>query len=114
LDEVHASVLARFAHEIGRGQVKVLRARSEAAEAEFDDNQLDWAWIDGDHRYDAVKADLEAFARVVRPGGYLAGDDYTIDWWGNDVIRAVDEFVAAGRGTVEIIGKQHFLIKLSV
>jgi Methyltransferase domain len=113
LDEVHASVLARFAEEIERGQVKVLRARSDAATAEFDENQLDWAWIDGDHTYDAVKGDLDAFARIVRPGGYLAGDDYIVDWWRDDVIRAVDEFVAAGRGTVEIIGRQHFLIRLS-
>jgi hypothetical protein len=113
MDAVHASVLARFAGEIERGQVKVIRSRSEEVVGELADGQLDWAWIDGDHTYEAVKADLERFARIVKPGGYLVGDDYTLGWWGDGVIRAVDEFAAAGRGRLEIIGELHFVIELT-
>ncbi len=112
MDAIYESVLQRFAPQIERGQVKVMRSRSGQVAAEFADGQLDWAWIDGDHTYEAVKADLESFARIVRPAGYLAGDDYMLGWWGDGVIRAVDEFVASGRGRLELIGEQHYLIKL--
>jgi hypothetical protein len=37
---------------------------------------FDWIYIDGDHRYEAVLADLRGAWRVVRPGGTIAGDDY--------------------------------------
>jgi hypothetical protein len=113
MDAIHASVLARFARQIERGQVKVIRSRSEGVAGELAEGQLDWAWIDGDHTYEAVKDDLERFARIVKPGGYLAGDDYTFGWWGDGVIRAVDEFAASGRGRLEIVGDLHFLIELT-
>jgi Methyltransferase domain len=113
MDAVHARVLDRFRREIDAGAVEVLRARSQDAESALAGARLDWAWIDGDHTYEAVKADLERFSRIVKPGGCLAGDDYVLGWWGNGVIRAVDEFVAEGRGTLERIGRQHFLIHLA-
>jgi len=36
----------------------------------------------------------KSFAKV-RAGGLIAGDDYRVaGWWGNDVVRAVNEFLA--------------------
>jgi cephalosporin hydroxylase len=39
---------------------------------------LDLLFIDGDHRYEAVKADFEAYWRLVRPGGIIAFHDIGI------------------------------------
>jgi cephalosporin hydroxylase len=36
---------------------------------------LDLLFIDGDHHYEAVKADFEAYWRLVRPGGIVAFHD---------------------------------------
>jgi predicted O-methyltransferase YrrM len=113
MDDIHATVVERFRAAINGGSVEVVRARSEDAETIFADGQLDWAWIDADHTYEAVRADLQRFSRLVRPGGYIAGDDYLLGWWGDGVIRAVDEFVSEGRGRLERIGRQHFLIHLA-
>jgi predicted O-methyltransferase YrrM len=69
-------------------------------------------WLDGDHSYEGVKADLEHLSRSLRPGGLIAGDDYTAGgWWGDGVIRAVDEFAASGRGRLTVVGL-HFLLRL--
>lgn len=38
-------------------------------------DELDFAFIDGDHRYEAVLADLRAWWPKVRPGGWLFGHD---------------------------------------
>jgi SAM-dependent methyltransferase len=110
MDAVFEAVRRRFAREIERGQVQVQRKRSEEAAAGFAEGSLDWVYIDGDHTYEAVKADLDGWFRTVRPGGYLAGDDYgDPGWWGDGVTRAVDEF--APHGELRIIGSQFLLRK---
>jgi hypothetical protein len=64
---------------------------SVAGSKMFRNASLDWVYIDADHHYDSVKADLWAWFPKVRPGGILAGHDYTNEFgWG--VKRAVDEF----------------------
>jgi predicted O-methyltransferase YrrM len=55
----------------------------------YKDDSLDFVFIDGDHRYECVKADIEAWVPKVRSGGIIAGHDYG---WCTDVRRAVHEF----------------------
>jgi SAM-dependent methyltransferase len=96
LDEIYEGVLVRFAKEIEEGTVVVHRMTSDEVVAEFDDESVDWVYVDGDHHYLAVKADLEAWYPKLRPGGILGGDDFGLDdkWWGDGVTRAVREFAA--------------------
>ena len=53
----------------------------------YTDKSLDFVFIDGDHRYKFVKADILAWLPKVKSGGILAGHDYALD----DVNRAVHE-----------------------
>ena len=54
----------------------------------IEDASLDAVFVDGDHSYAAVRADLEFWWKKVRVGGQLLGDDF----WMKDVERAVEEF----------------------
>ena len=56
-------------------RVAFMRARSPEIARYFPDGSLDVVLIDGDHSYEATKADIVAWRRKVRPGGWLAGDD---------------------------------------
>lgn len=97
MDDRHAGVLARFAAEIRRGQVSVHRGTSVDVLAGFDDETLDWVYIDGNHLYEFVAQDLELSLRKTRPGGLVTGDDYREGgWWEGGVKRAVDELAATG------------------
>jgi predicted O-methyltransferase YrrM len=49
----------------------------------------DFIFIDADHSYEAVRADIAAWRRRLVPGGLIAGHDYDAHWPG--VMRAVDE-----------------------
>jgi len=54
--------------------------------------ELDFAYIDADHRYKGVKEDIENFYPLIKKGGMLAGDDFwNVEGYG--VIQAVIEFV---------------------
>jgi hypothetical protein len=50
---------------------------SVAVAATYEDESLDFVFIDGDHRYEHVKADIEAWWPKVKPGGYIGGHDST-------------------------------------
>lgn len=51
--------------------------------------RIDMIFIDGDHRYEAVKNDINLALGMVRAGGIISGHDYCPEWSG--VKRAVDE-----------------------
>ncbi|MDQ6811903.1 MAG: glycosyltransferase [Actinomycetota bacterium] len=112
MDRVYESVLERFKNEIDAGQVVVRREPSVGAAEAFKEGALDWVYLDGDHTYDAVRADLAAYWRVVKPGGILAGDDYgEAGWWEDGVTRAVDEFSDAHGVDLAVIGSQFLFRK---
>jgi len=73
--------------------VQVWRLPSVEAAKQFEEESLDFVFIDGDHSYTAVKADIIAWLPRVRTGGILAGHDYYQRWPG--VVRAVDELLGA-------------------
>ncbi len=53
--------------------------------ARFADRSLDFVYLDGSHTYDDVDLDIRSWRPKIKPGGFLAGDDYS--WEG--VERAV-------------------------
>ena len=59
----------------------------ECAE-QFEDDSVDFIFIDADHSYDAVNKDIRAWSPKVRKGGMISGHDY---FNSNGVKRAVDE-----------------------
>lgn len=59
-----------------------------------------FVYIDGDHEYESVRGDIEAWWPHVQPGGIFAGHDYMPDH--GPVVRAVDEFAAAHGLTVHL------------
>jgi hypothetical protein len=74
---------------MGLGEINIIPNKSEAAYSYFEDNSIDFLYIDGSHRYKHVVKDIDAYYPKVRPGGIISGHDYDKDFDG--VIRAVDE-----------------------
>ena len=56
--------------------VEIVVDFSVRAAKQFKDGYFDFVYIDADHSYDGVTADLEAWYPKVRKGGMLAGHDY--------------------------------------
>ncbi len=73
-------------------QVLPLKTASIEAAKQFEDNSLDFVHIDASHDYENVLADIIAWYPKVKPGGFITGDDYVINWGG--VIQAVNEYFA--------------------
>ena len=88
-------VRARIVAEIASGQVELHRALSTDAARDFSAPYFDWVYVDANHQYDFVMRDLDAYLPLIKPGGFLAGDDFGRHRMGdNGVERAVREFLA--------------------
>jgi len=78
--------------------------RKESLQTTNDDipnNILDCVFIDGDHSYAAVLADLQFWWEKVRHGGQVLGDDY----WMEEVARAVHDFAEQKGLTVDFLSR---------
>ncbi|CAE06945.1 class I SAM-dependent methyltransferase [Parasynechococcus marenigrum] len=73
---------------------RVMISRKSSLEAihDFADSSLDFAYIDGDHSYQAVSQDLNLWWPKVKHRGLLVGDDYKFKFPG--VMKAIEEFQA--------------------
>ena len=60
----------------------------------FEDDSIDFLFIDGDHRYEGVKRDLQLWFPKIKNGGIISGHDYDEPSCG--VRKAVDEYFAFG------------------
>jgi hypothetical protein len=85
--EFFAETMDRMRHYPTRGQV----LKMDSVEAISEMQELDFAFIDGDHSCDGCRRDVQAYWEIVHPGGILCGHDYDKqDTPG--VKNAVDEF----------------------
>lgn len=55
---------------------KLIRKSSMDALEDFDDQSLDFVYIDGDHRFRYIAEDLTEWYKKVRSGGVISGHDY--------------------------------------
>ena len=82
---------------IYEGRFALVCGTSQGAAEVFHDDQIDFAYIDGDHRYSHVLWDLKHWWPKIKPGGILAGHDWAqpgeAHTWAGEVQRALQVFL---------------------
>ena len=111
MDMIHQGVVSRFARA---SNITIHRKPSAQAVGGFPDRSFDWIYIDGDHSYKSVLEDLRLWSAKVKPGGYLAGDDF--DWKDESdefsVRQAVEQFAREGKLRLEVLGQSQFFFEM--
>ena len=69
-----------------------MKMSSIEASKKFDDESLDFVFIDASHEYEDVKSDIKAWMPKVKVGGIIAGHDY--EEYFPTVQKAVNEVLA--------------------
>ena len=86
-------IYERIVNELGsRENVVVHRGFSEKVVEEFENEYFDWVYVDGNHSYDFVKRDFELYWEKLKPGGFMAGDDYR--WGGGEGLHNIGQMFA--------------------
>jgi len=89
------STLSRFIH--------LISATSETAAKSWN-SEIGLLWIDGDHRYEAVKKDFELWSPFLHVDGRIAFDDSTVAGLGPHTL--IEEILSTGSFTImQTVGK---------
>jgi hypothetical protein len=80
--------------------INIIRDNSLNACNIFNDNSLDFVFIDASHDYESVLKDIKAWFPKMKPNSIIAGHDYT---WDEEVKKAVDTFFE-GKNFIESEG----------
>ena len=108
MDEIFKEVMV----SVGR-RSNVIIHRAYSTDVVFPNKYFDWVYIDANHSYEAVLSDLSFYYPLIKPGGFLCGDDY--GWTDEDCPdgpkREVDEF-AEDMGLEKIIKNRQFTLKV--
>lgn len=75
--------------------VEFIRKTSMDAVRDVPDASLDFAYIDGMHEFDFVMMDIIEWSKKVRPGGIVAGHDYSNLYYQYGVVNAVNAYTLA-------------------
>jgi len=70
--------------------VNVIKGRSDDVYSQFENESVDFLFIDGSHAYEAIKKDIELWYPKIKIGGVIGGHDYDQPTCG--VKQAVDEY----------------------
>lgn len=80
--------------------VNPIRGDSISVSKQYEDDSLDFVFVDANHSYESVKKDIEAWMPKVKKGGILSGHDYARN--NNGVKQAVVECI----GKIKLTGAQ--------
>ena len=83
----------------GYPNYNIIYKTSMDAVKDFEDNSLDFVYIDGNHNFDNVTNDIQEWSQKIRAGGIIAGHDYFRSRGHPDtqVIKAVNTYTNANK-----------------
>jgi hypothetical protein len=88
-ERLYRETKQRFAND---PRVVIMREYSKNAAAKFEDESIDWLYLDANHGYEAAREDLDLWWPKIKKGGMLSGHDYAVrPSFG--VVQAVNEFL---------------------
>jgi len=111
LNNIAKTLMAIYNHS---SKATLIRELSLDAVKLFNDDFFDWVFLDADHKYEAVKDDLDAWYPKIKKGGVFCGHDYLDsekDQNGHTefgVKKAVDEWAAKHDLRVNTTNKEIF------
>lgn len=113
LDVVNNSLFDVFQKntELVKNYIKPIQLPSLEAAKQFEDESLDFVFIDAAHDYENVKNDINAWYPKVKKGGTIGGHDYHPTWSG--VVKAVDEWRYAKNKLISVAVSSWFHHKIS-
>ena len=82
--------------------VNIIKGNSNKVLKEIDVNKFDYVFLDGGHKYETVKKDLENLTQIVNNNGTILCDDYDLSY-APGVKKAIKDFVVEKNFNLKIL-----------
>jgi len=91
VDKFHCTEFLKNFKNWPQNTVELITMSSAEASLKFDDASIDLVFIDANHEYNSVHADINAWMPKIKKEGIISGHDYCLAWPG--VIKVVDSLL---------------------
>ena len=85
--------------------VNIIRGNSNEVLKKINLNGIDYVFLDGGHKYETVRNDLENLIQIVNNKGTILCDDYDLSY-APGVRKAIDEYVASKNYNLKILNSR--------
>ena len=82
--------------------VNIIEGNSSKVLKEIDLDKIDYVFLDGGHKYETVKNDLENLTQVIHNNGTILCDDYNLSY-APGVKKAINEYVLDNKFNIKIL-----------
>ena len=88
-----------------QNNVNIIKGNSNKVLKEINLDEFDYVFLDGGHKYETVKNDLENLTQVINNKGIILCDDYDLSY-ASGVKRAIDEYVLKKKFNLKILNSR--------
>ena len=85
--------------------VNIIRGNSNEVLKKINLNGIDYVFLDGGHKYETVRNDLENLTEIVNNNGIILCDDYDLSY-APGVRKAIDEYVVSKNYNLKILNSR--------
>jgi len=82
--------------------IKIIEGNSNDVLKSLDLKEVDYVFLDGGHKYETVKNDLESLIQVINNKGIVLCDDYNLAY-APGIKKAIDEYVIKNKFSLNIL-----------
>jgi len=82
--------------------INIIEGDSNIVLKDFNLDEVDYVFLDGGHKYETVRKDLELLYKVVKNNGTILCDDYNLSY-APGVKKAIDEFSLSKKLNIKIL-----------
>ena len=85
--------------------VNIIKGNSNDVLKEIKTEVFDYVFLDGGHKYETVKHDLENLVQIIHKNGIILCDDYNLSY-APGVKKAIDEYVLNNNFNLRILNSR--------
>ena len=85
--------------------VNIIKGDSNEVLKKINLDEIDYVFLDGGHKYETVKKDLENLTQIVNNNGIILCDDYDL-LYAPGVKRAIDEYIIRKKYKLKILNSR--------
>ena len=85
--------------------VNIIKGNSNEILRQTNLNEIDYVFLDGGHKYETVRNDLENLTQIVNNSGIILCDDYNLSY-APGVKKAIDEYVSVNNYDLKILNSR--------
>ena len=90
-------LLAKF-----KNNIKIIKGDSNYVLKEINISKFDYVFLDGGHKYETVKKDLECLTNIIENNGTILCDDYNLTY-APGIKKGIDEYINLNKFNLKIL-----------